>query len=78
MTLALGTMALLGMDRLPSKLSLAGEGAVAAVPPPDAGDAAGFCSAVTAQNLYAMHLPGWPMMCARSSWKAPIATELRV
>src|SRR5580704_10496152 len=28
------------LDRLPSKLSLAGEGAVAAVPPPDAGDAA--------------------------------------
>jgi hypothetical protein len=28
------------LDRLPSKLSLAGEGVVAAVPPPDAGDAA--------------------------------------
>src|SRR3981081_751993 len=28
------------LDRLPSKLSLAGEGAVAAVPPTDAGDAA--------------------------------------
>src|SRR5712672_1222872 len=28
------------LDRLPSKLSLAGQGVVAAVPPPDAGDAA--------------------------------------